>query len=91
VNSIEFRFWHTAAINQGALCPQLARADISPKAADSGFDSKGIEDVRVQPAIRLQKGLWHHREIDYCAILSSLTDRMQFGQLKRRGFITRRP
>jgi len=32
------RLWrHTAAANQGALCPQLAGADISPKEADSHY------------------------------------------------------
>jgi len=31
-------FWHTPAVNQGALCPQLARADIMAERVDSGFD-----------------------------------------------------
>jgi hypothetical protein len=32
------RYWHTAAVNQGALCPQLARADIRPVDGNSGCD-----------------------------------------------------
>jgi hypothetical protein len=35
---VDDRSWHTAAINQGALCPQLARADISPLDGKSGHD-----------------------------------------------------
>ena len=29
--------WHIAAVNQEALCPQLARADIMAERVDSGF------------------------------------------------------
>ena len=32
------RLWHIAAVNQGVLCPQLARADISPLDGKSGHD-----------------------------------------------------
>jgi hypothetical protein len=31
---------HTAAVNQGALCPQLARADIMAEKANAPFDPK---------------------------------------------------
>src|SRR3974390_1376740 len=39
------RLWHTAAINQGALCPQLARADIMAEKVDSGFYSRATKEA----------------------------------------------
>ena len=39
-------FWHTPAVNQGALCPQLARADIMAERVDSGFDRSGHKPGR---------------------------------------------
>ena len=37
---------HTVAINQGALCPQLARADIMAERVDSGFDPGCVKTLR---------------------------------------------
>ena len=34
------QYRHIAAVNQGALCPQLAKADIMAERVHSGFDPK---------------------------------------------------
>jgi hypothetical protein len=40
--------WHIAAVNQGALCPQLAEADIRPKGWNSGPRSRAPLGIIVR-------------------------------------------
>ena len=65
-SSAHDRFWHTAAINQGALCPQLAKADLRPGPAKRGryvrgphfqWDDKRGRHERSEGAVHITNNL----------------------------------